>query len=70
MSDPLSSAIESSNDDRQNVLLFYDQGTMPCCDKPIKYYPGPKGGDCTNIKCFHCGSKWNICPRARYIERI
>lgn len=49
--------------------LFYGDEIMPCCGNPIKYFEGPEGACSTNIKCFHCGQKWNICPPL-FIEKI
>ena len=50
--------------------LFFKEDTMPCCGKsPAKYYRGPEGGFSTNIKCFYCSEKWNICP-PWFIEKI
>lgn len=42
--------------------LFYFKKTMPCCLKPVKFFEGPHGGLSVNIKCAHCGTRWNICP--------
>lgn len=49
--------------------VFYFHKLMPCCGKDIKFFNGPRGGECTNIKCFHCGEKWNICPPF-FIQKI
>lgn len=49
-------------------IMFQDK-LMPCCGKPIKFYIGPTGGCSENIKCSHCGQKFNICP-PYFIEKI
>jgi len=49
--------------------FFYGEGKMPCCGKEIKYYEGPEGACCINIKCAHCGEMFNICP-SWFIEKI
>ena len=49
--------------------IFYNLHLMPCCFKHRSFFKGPQGGMCTNIKCYHCGQKWNICPPF-YIEKI
>ena len=49
--------------------IFYVEGLMPCCGKPLSFIRGPRGGNCTNIKCSHCGEKWNIGPY-HYIAKI
>lgn len=53
-----------------NKILFYDYRLMPCCYKRRRFLAGPRGGLCTNIKCFHCGQKWNVCFESRFIEKI
>lgn len=50
--------------------IFYEYELMPCCGKSVKYYRGPQGGLSENIKCAHCGQKWNICPTNHFIEKI
>ena len=50
--------------------IFYTEGIMPCCGKTMFFFRGPCGGDCQNIKCFHCNHKWNICEDSGYIEDI
>jgi len=52
------------------AIIFYDHDLMPCCGKDIKYFKGPQGGYCTNIKCFYCGQKFNINPQTLYIVKI
>lgn len=49
--------------------IFYIDNFMPCCGKPVRFFNGPRGGDAINIKCFHCGQKWNICIPF-FIEKI
>ncbi len=51
-------------------LFFYEKNVMPCCMKEAKFFRGPEGGLCQNIKCFHCGHRWNIDEHSRYIEDI
>lgn len=51
-------------------FMFYVANKMPCCGHPIGYFTGPRGGLSINIKCTWCGRTWNICPEARFIERI
>ncbi len=51
-------------------ITFFTDKKMPCCGKEIKFHEGPHGGLSTNIKCAHCGQKWNICPEIHFIEKI
>ena len=55
---------------QKNRFVFYRKNLMPCCMKEIKFFEGPHGGMSINIKCAHCGHKWNICPEAHFIEDI
>lgn len=50
--------------------IFFDEKLMPCCGKEQRFFNGPRGGLCVNIKCFHCGHRWNICVYNGYIEDI
>jgi len=49
--------------------MFFIDKIMPCCGKERRFFLGPRGGHCINVKCCHCGQKWNICP-PHYIEKI
>ena len=35
------------------------ENIMPCCGNPIEIEMGPRGGIMTNIKCVHCGTRFN-----------
>ena len=50
--------------------IFYEDLLMPCCGHEVDFFNGPRCGFCTNIKCVHCGSKFNICLEMLFIERI
>ena len=50
--------------------IFFHDRLMPCCGNEMKYYLGPSGGLCQNIKCFYCDQCWNICPNMQKIEKI
>ena len=54
------------------VKVFFDDHKMPCCGKERIFYRGASGGLCTNIKCFHCGEKFNVgfFIGSRFIEKI
>jgi transcription elongation factor Elf1 len=49
---------------------FYGEGKCPDCGAKNRFLKGPEAGMSINIKCGNCGSKFNICPEARFIERI
>ena len=53
-------------------LFFYKHKVMPCCMNPKKYLwlfsCGTKDSNYTNIQCFHCGHKWNINEKDKFIE--
>jgi len=51
-------------------LFFYNHKVMPCCFNYQRFFRGPRGGNSQNIKCFHCGHKWNICEEIKFIEDI
>jgi len=61
---------EGDREKRKIAREFYHEGRMPCCGNPIGFYEGPRGGAGINIKCAHCGAKWNVAPIAQIIERI
>lgn len=50
--------------------IFYRDELMPCCGKPIKVFIGPRVGLFINIRCFHCGTKFNILPGFHFKEKI
>jgi len=50
--------------------IFYKFDLMPCCGKPVSFYKGPRGGECTNIKCAQCGQKFNTNPMTHYFVKI
>lgn len=43
------------------------KGVCPDC-KSKEWYAGPRGGECQNIECAGCGSRFNVGPN--YAERI
>lgn len=47
--------------------LFVEK-KCPDCGK-FDFLEGPRGGLAVNIKCAHCGSKFNVCP-PWFAERI
>lgn len=49
--------------------IFYQDKLMPCCGKPMRLFRRAYGGGSENVKCTHCGAKFNICPPC-FIERI
>lgn len=52
---------------REKALLLEEQSCPDCGS--MTFYKGPEGGLSTNIKCFKCGSKYNVCP-PYFAERI
>ena len=57
------------DDDRKIRNSFYGEGKCPDCGGR-RFLKGPQGGLSVNIKCSRCGSKFNICPEAKFIQRI
>ena len=53
--------------DREKELLLKEQSCPDCGG--MTFYKGPEAGLSTNIKCFKCGSKFNVCPPV-FAERI
>ena len=51
---------------------FYGEGKCPDCGAKEHFLKGPEAGMSINIKCANpeCGSEFNVCPEARFIERI
>lgn len=64
--------LETDEDHERHRInnIFFKEGMMPCCGNEISFFEGPSGGCCTNIKCAHCGSKWNMSSMTGTIERI
>ena len=52
---------------REKELLLKEQSCPDCGG--VTFYKGPEAGLSTNIKCFKCGSKFNVCPPI-FAERI
>jgi hypothetical protein len=64
---------KSSAEEEEQKLkdAFYPKPKCPDCGGE-KFLKGPRGCLSINIKCANpaCGSKFNICPPMRSIERI
>jgi hypothetical protein len=46
--------------DEDKILAELNRGECPDCGGK-KFLEGPHGGNCVNIECADCGSKFNIC---------
>ena len=67
----ISSKLSPEEEEKKLKDAFYPKPRCPDCGGE-KFLPGPRGGLAMNIKCANpaCGSKFNVCPVMRSIERI